>query len=88
MDRGRPRERTTTEEDVAYDFAGNPVNISFVVILDATVEILDAEGAIVFQKNYIGMRLPILPDSEGLLGLDVLNDLVSTMNGPERVFSI
>ncbi|HEY6332032.1 MAG TPA: hypothetical protein VI756_22070 [Blastocatellia bacterium] len=76
------------EEDVAYDFAGNPVDIWFVVVLDATVEVLDAQGAVAFQKSYIGMRFPILPDSEGLLGLDVLNDMVSTMDGPGLIFSI
>ena len=76
------------EEDVAYDVAGNPVDISFVVILEATVEILDAQGAVLFQKSYTGMRFPVLPDSEGLLGLDVLNDIVCTLNGPALVFSI
>jgi len=76
------------EEDVAYDFAGNPVDISFLVVLDATVEVLDPQGSVVFQKSYIGMRFPVLPDSEGLLGLDVLNDMVSTMDGPGLVFII
>jgi hypothetical protein len=76
------------EEDVAYDFAGNPVDISFVVVLDATVEILDEHGAVVFQKSYMGIRFPVLPDSEGLLGLDVLNDVVCTLDGPGLVFSV
>lgn len=65
------------------DYNGQPQQVTFLYILQATVEILDDQGHVIRRENLQNLELLILNHStEALLGRDILNKQIWEFDGP------
>lgn len=66
----------------ASDFNGGTTTVKLMVILSATLRLLDDNNQELAQFSEISLRLPIIESEEALLGRDVLNRIVVLLDGP------
>src|ERR1700752_1315556 len=64
-----PTQNYDYERAKVKDYTGTTRTETFVRILDATVEFMDSQSAILYTGNYANLRLLVIPN--GLLGRDI-----------------
>ena len=72
----------------AEDFAGAVMTLRLAVIEDARVSLFDDTTRRVAGIARTSLRLPIVESDEALIGRDILNHFVCTLDGPKLLLSI
>lgn len=84
------------EIDEAEDFTGRPVMVKLAVILDANIQLLHVSSPSPAKRRVsqlgkmvrTNLRLPIIEGEDALLGRDILNHFVCTLDGPKLLLEI